>query len=76
MAEYFEVKTMKKDREGKERGHKIGAMFPWKSGKGFNIVLDSVPLPKMNDNGELECVLMVSKPYDKNKAPFTDDIPF
>jgi len=73
MADYYEVKVVKKDREGKDRGTKIGAMFPWKSGEGFNIVFDALPIPKLNDRGELEVVCMVSRPWKEdefgNRAP-------
>ena len=67
MAEFYEVKLAKKGRDGKNYYTKIGAMFPWKSGEGFNLTFDALPVPKLNDNGELEILCMVSKPFEEDK---------
>ncbi len=67
MADWYELKVMKMGKDGKEHGTKIGAGFPWKSGKGFNLTFDALPTPSMNDQGQIEVKVMMAEPYDKDK---------
>ncbi len=40
----YQVKEVEKNGESKDYWTRIGAAFAHKDGKGFNIVLDSIPL--------------------------------
>jgi len=41
----YDICSGSKDQNGKTRWLKIGAAFPAKSGEGFSIKLDALPLP-------------------------------
>ena len=85
MAERYELKTTRQGSDGKTYYTKVGVMFPWKSGKGFNISLEAMPLMQMNDQGQIECRIMASEPFKNDdgisqntegKADLDDEIPF
>lgn len=65
MTTRFDIVTSKKDREGKMRYTRIGAMFPSKNGEGWAIKLDALPLP--NEQGE--CWMGAFVPREKDDAP-------
>jgi hypothetical protein len=86
MADYFEMKQCKKDAKGEERWTgKIGVAFPQKNG-GFSLLFDLLPLPSLNDQGQLETRVVFVEPYDKDKprvagstetkVDLDDEIPF
>ena len=65
MTARFDLVTSRKDREGKTRYTKIGAMFPAREGEGFALKFDALPLP--NDKGEVWVSAFV--PRDRDDAP-------
>lgn len=65
MTNRYDIVASKKDRDGKMRYTKIGAMFPSKNGEGFSITLDALPLP--NEKGE--CWLGAFVPRERDDAP-------
>jgi|TARA_R110000744_G_scaffold136437_2_gene246341 hypothetical protein len=92
MTERFELKTARTDANGKTWWTKIGVMFPFKSGKGFNLIFEAMPIPTLNEQGQLEVRVMGMEPYQDdgtgakpNNAPpsrstepakLDDEIPF
>jgi hypothetical protein len=72
MANHYEVKTAVEYEAGgqkKTRWTKVGVAFPLKSGDGFSVVLDAVPV-----NGKL----VIMPPMEKNERGGGDGggIPF
>jgi hypothetical protein len=67
MANYFELKTARSGKDGKTYWTRVGVMFPWQSGEGFNLSFEALPLPALNDNGELEVRVVAMEPYDKDR---------
>ena len=51
MTSRYDLMTMRKDRDGKARYTRVGTMFPTKSGDGFALKFDALPLA--NAEGEL-----------------------
>ena len=67
MADYFEMKQIKKDAKGEDRWTgRIGVAFPQKNG-AFSLIFDLLPLPSLNDKGQLETRVVLVEPYDKDK---------
>ena len=63
MAERYELKTARTGTDGKTYWTKIGVMFPNKSGKdSFNLIFEALPIPAMNDSGQLEVRVMAMEP--------------
>jgi len=85
MVERYDLKTPRKGRDGKTYWNKVGVAFPKKSGDGFNLTLEAIPLPTQNDRGEIEVFISMLPPFDDSKqprqnpepnAPLDDDVPF
>tara|TARA_R100001015_G_C4565633_1_gene124643 strand:+ start:363 stop:608 length:246 start_codon:yes stop_codon:yes gene_type:complete len=81
MADYYELKTKRNDKNGKTYWTKVGVAFPQKNGTGFNIQLEALPLPQVNDNGQVEVFISMMLPFEKNgvtqkDASIDDHIPF
>ena len=81
MADYYELKTKRNDKNGKKYWTKVGVAFPQKNGTGFNIQLEALPLPQINDNGQVEVFISMMPPFEKNgvaqrDASSDDHIPF
>lgn len=65
MTARYDICTGREDRDGKTRWTKIGVMFPAKSGDGFAVKLDALPLP--NKDGDVWLKAFV--PREKDDAP-------
>ena len=92
MVERYELKQARTDANGKTWWTKIGVMFPFKSGKGFNMIFEALPVPSLNDQGQIEVRVMGMEPYkedgqqkgngasnappDSSTEPLDDEIPF
>ena len=87
MAERYELKTARTGTDGKTYWTKIGVMFPNKSGKdSFNLIFEALPIPAMNDSGQLEVRVMAMEPFKDDQQPqrpvaasavqLDDDVPF
>lgn len=85
MSARYDICSGSKDRDGKTRWIKLGAMFPAKSGEGFAIKLDALPIP--NEKGEVWLSAFVptdnaarqpmkSGARDVPRDEHGDDIPF
>lgn len=66
MTDRYDICTGRDDRDGKTRWTKIGVMFPAKSGDGFAIKLDALPLP--NKDGDVWIKAFVPQPRDTQEA--------
>ena len=68
MADRYDLKVMRKGKDGKDYGTKIGSAWPWKSGKdGFNLVFDALPVAQLAHDGSLSCDVMMVEPYPEKK---------
>lgn len=85
MADRYEMKTARTGKDGKTFWTKIGVGWPMKEKDGFNLTFEALPIPQLNDKGELEVRVAMWPPYedaDKQKAPppkaeeLDDEIPF
>ena len=84
MATYYALKTAREGRDGKTFWTQVGVMFPWKSGEGFNLSFEALPIPALNDKGVLEVRVLAMEPYDKENQgtsergtrPPDDAVPF
>jgi|TARA_R110000824_G_C14791179_1_gene633305 hypothetical protein len=65
MADRYELKVMRKGKDGKDYGTRIGVAWPWKNGDGFNLTFEALPMPKLRDDGTLSCDVMMTEPYEK-----------
>jgi hypothetical protein len=85
MTERYDAVISRKDKSGKTRYTKIGAAFPAKDkARGFNIVLDALPMP--NAEGQAWISLFVPKPKEDQETAsqgksaggndMDDEIPF
>lgn len=72
MTARFDLVTSRKDREGKTRYTKIGAMFPAREGEGFALKLDALPIP--NDKGEVWISAFVPRERDDDRRQSSDGI--
>jgi len=53
--------------ENKTRWTKLGTAWPAKTGTGYSIVLDALPLPSMSRDGKLECRILLREPLPDNR---------
>lgn len=67
MSSRYDVMSPRKDREGKTRWTRIGVMFPAKSGNGFAIKLDALPLP--DEKGEVWISAMEPREREEGQEP-------
>jgi hypothetical protein len=70
MADRYDLKVARTDRNGKTWWTRIGVMFPMKERDGFNLQLEALPIPSLNDKGELEVRVTAWEPFkeDGNKG--------
>ena len=52
MADRYDISVPIPGKDGKTFWHRIGTMFPQKNGKGYAIMLNSIPAPQVQNNGE------------------------
>ena len=52
MADRYDLSVPIPGKDGKTFWHRIGTMFPQKNGKGYAIMLNSIPAPQVQNNGE------------------------
>jgi len=68
MAERYDLKTARVDKNGKTWWTKIGVMFPMKGDKdGFNLSFEALPIPTLNQEGNLEVRVVAWEPYREDK---------
>lgn len=74
MKEYFNVMCPRNGKDGKTKWQNVGVAFKNDARPDipFNIILNCVPLPEINEKGKLECRMMIMKPMDnQNQKPQT-----
>jgi hypothetical protein len=86
MADRYDLKVSRRGKDGKNYSTRIGVAWPMKNvDDGFNLIFEALPVPQLNDKGELEVRVAMWPPYedaDKQKAPppkaeeLDDEIPF
>jgi len=67
MADRYDLKVARTDKNGKTWWTKIGVMFPMKERDGFNITLEVLPIQQLDDKGELECRITAWEPFKEDK---------
>ena len=64
MAKRLNICTKKPLKDGKSYWPQVGSLWVGDDGE-MNIILDVLPLPSINDKGELQCRLYVFEPKPK-----------
>tara|TARA_E500000305_G_scaffold110475_1_gene118540 strand:+ start:1274 stop:1486 length:213 start_codon:yes stop_codon:yes gene_type:complete len=64
MADRYELKTVRQGSDGKTYWTKIGVAFPMKDKDGFNVSFDALPIPQLNNKGELVVEAKLWPPYE------------
>tara|TARA_R100001530_G_scaffold96628_5_gene67135 strand:+ start:278 stop:574 length:297 start_codon:yes stop_codon:yes gene_type:complete len=59
MADRYRLAVPRPGKDGKTYWTNIGVMFPLKGKDGFSIIFEALPIPSLNDRGDLECRAMV-----------------
>jgi len=72
------IVAVRTDERGNKRWHRVGTAFPLKNGKGFNLILDSLPTdPEWNGHlvmkPSLDDVGIRPPPQHEDPPPFPDD---
>lgn len=67
MADYYEVNSVREDRNGKKRWTRLGVAFPHKQGDGFNITLSAIPAP---EDGEFKFVMTRPRERDDRQGGY------
>ena len=74
--------------DGKTYWTKLGSAWPAKSGTGFSLTFEALPLQTLNDKGQLECRVLLREPlpprdaaparqsYSGGRDDLNDDVPF
>lgn len=77
---HYEIKYAVKGKEGKTFWNRCGTLFPSKSGEGFYILLDAIPVPQ--EPGSLRLSAFPPRAKEGAATPpaahsdLNDDIPF
>jgi hypothetical protein len=88
--ERFDIVCPRAGKDGKTYFTKIGVMWPMKSGNGFSISFEALPIPSLNDGVlEVRALAMPPKPQDGQRqgsggsggrgpalADLDDEVPF
>lgn len=67
MAKRYEIKQPRPGGNGKTWWNKIGTAWVADNGK-ISLVFDSLPLPSLNEKGELETRAMLMEPLERDGA--------
>ena len=54
---------------GKTYFTKIGVAFANRSGNGWSLTFEALPLQSLNDKGQLECRALMMEPRERDDAP-------
>ena len=57
MADRCNLATPWIDKDGKTHWHRIGVAFPKKGNDGWILKFNSMPIPRLDDNGQVEVVV-------------------
>jgi len=92
MSERMDAVTARryKDRDGNPKTAWTRVGSAWPTSNGWSITFDALPIPALNDKGEMECRVLLMPPREDNRAPaprsgarapaasagIDDDIPF
>lgn len=68
MTNRMDIVTPRQGSDGKTYFTKIGVAFATQSG-GWSLSFEALPLPSMNDKGNLECRALLMPPRDRDAAP-------
>jgi hypothetical protein len=68
MADRYDLLTARKGRDGRSFFTKVGVMFANRNGDGFSLSFEALPLPSLNDKGELETRVLAMVPRDNDRA--------
>lgn len=62
MAQRYDLMVPRSGNDGKTYWTKVGVAFANKSGNGFNLTFEALPLPSKNDKGEYETRVIMMEP--------------
>jgi hypothetical protein len=75
MADRYDLVAPRKGNNDKTYFTKVGVMFANRNGDGFSLTFEALPLPSLNDKGELETRVLAMVPRDRDAAPRTTGRP-
>lgn len=85
----LDIMQPRQGSDGKTYWTKLGSAWPAKSGAGYSLTFEALPLQSLNDKGVLECRVLLREPLPprdgsapRQSAPsggyndLNDDVPF
>jgi hypothetical protein len=79
MAQRYDLMVPRSGNDGKTYWTKVGVGFANKSGNGYNLTFEALPLPSKNDKGEYETRVIMMEPRprpDGANRGSNDEMPF
>jgi len=79
MAQRYDLMVPRAGNDGKTYWTKVGVAFANKSGNGYNLTFEALPLPSKNDKGEYETRVIMMEPRprpDGANRGSNDEMPF
>tara|TARA_R100001443_G_scaffold98344_1_gene105352 strand:+ start:537 stop:749 length:213 start_codon:yes stop_codon:yes gene_type:complete len=70
MTQRYDLTVPRTSSDGKTYWTRVGVAFANKSGKGFNLIFEALPLPSKNDRGEIETRVLMMEPLPKDEMNF------
>lgn len=68
MADRYNLATPYKDKEGNTKWNRVGVAFPMKEKDGFILKFNSLPIPVLGDNGQVETVVGMMPPFEDEEG--------
>jgi hypothetical protein len=61
--------------DGKTYWTKLGSAWPAKTGNGYSLTFEALPMQSLNENGQLECRVLLREPLPPRDAGGYDRAP-
>lgn len=58
----LDIMQPRNGNDGKTYWTKLGSAWPAKTGPGYSLSFDALPMPSLNDQGQLECRVLLREP--------------
>tara|TARA_B100000700_G_scaffold61416_1_gene67296 strand:+ start:412 stop:783 length:372 start_codon:yes stop_codon:yes gene_type:complete len=77
MAQRYDLMVPRSGNDGKTYWTKVGVAFANKSGNGFNLSFEALPLPSKNDRGDYETRVIMMEPRPRQQqVGNSEEMPF
>jgi hypothetical protein len=81
----LDIMQPRQGNDGKTYWTKLGTAWPAKSGPGYSLTFEALPMPSINDKGQIECRVLLREPLpprdgtapargQSRAAPMDDDL--